>query len=322
MITHTHTIKWATDYLVSKGYSLQSSPEIVVETPWSNVVRILTSKEAVYLKQTPPRLFLEPKIMQLLTNQLHASVPTVITSNDDLYCFLMKDGGQSLRRYLKIDFQPNLLCQAIRQYTNIQRLTENHVGAFLELGVPDWRLDKLPNLYDQLINQTQFLKADGVTDEELQILQGLSIQVSEQCELLSQYQIPETLVQPDFNTNNTLFDPQAQKMTIVDLGEIVITHPFFSLHNFLLQATIHHGVKELDHTYHQLQNTYCESWLELATKKQLLEGFMLAKKLMPIYSALALYRLMTSIDLQAFKIYYANRPNRLAECIREYIALA
>jgi hypothetical protein len=31
---------------------------------------------------------------------------------------------------------------------------------------------------------------------------------------------------------------------------------------------------------------------------------------------------MTSIDMQAFKTYYANRPNRLAECFRKYIGLA
>jgi len=110
-------------------------------------------------------------------------------------------------------------------------------------------------------------------------------------------------------------------MTLIDLGEIAIAHPFFSLHNFLLQATIHHGVKEIDQTYYQLQNACFENWLELATKNQLLEAFMLAKKLWPIYGALACYRLMLGIDLQAFKSYYANnRPNRLAECFRKYIA--
>jgi hypothetical protein len=322
MKNNLHILKWATEWLVSKGYSLQSLPETVARTPWSNVIRIPTTKGDIYLKQTPAPLFLEPKIMQLLTNQLLANVPLVIARNDDLHCFLMKDGGQSLRQYLKTEFQPDLLCQAIRQYTAIQRLTENHIASFLALGVPDWRLDKLPKLYDRLISETEFLKADGMTGEELQILHDLSPKISEQCELLAQYKIPETLVQPDFNTNNTLLNQITHKITFVDLGEITITHPFFSLDNYLLQATIHHGVKELDQTYNQLQNTYCENWLELGTKKQLLDMFMLVKKLMPIYSALALYRLMTSIDMQAFKTYYANRPNRLAECFRKYIGLA
>ncbi|MCC2666281.1 MAG: uncharacterized protein K0S63_197 [Gammaproteobacteria bacterium] len=314
-------LNWATDYLTSYGYSIQSSPETVVETPWSNVIRFITN-EVIYLKQTPPSLFLEPKIIQLLANQRHASVPIVIASNDNLHCFLMKDAGLPLRQHLKTEFQPELLFQAIRQYTTIQRSIENHVELFFALDVPDWRLNKLPYLYEQLISKTDFLKSDGVTSEELQLLNDLKSKVSKECELLAQYQIPETLVQPDFNSNNILFDRGTQKMTLIDLGEIAITHPFFSLHNFLLQATIHHNVKESDQTYQQLLNACYENWLDLATKNQIIDGFMLAKKLWPVYSALAHYRLMTSVDLQAFKSFYANRPNRLAGYLREYAASA
>ncbi|EKD69998.1 MAG: hypothetical protein ACD_46C00681G0002, partial [uncultured bacterium] len=274
----------------------------------------------IYLKQTPPSIFMESKIIQLLANQLHASVPIVIAINDDLHCFLMEDAGITLRKYLKTEFQPNFMQRAIREYTTIQRSTEKHIPSFLALDVPDWRLNQLPNLYDQLTNQVEVLKAEGMADGELKTLYNLSRKVSEQCELLAQYQIPETLVQPDFNTNNILFNPISKKMTLIDLGEISISHPFFSLHNYLLQATIHHDVKENDQLYQKLQDTCFESWLTLATKKELLEAFMLTKKLWPIYSALAHYRLMMSVGLQALKSFYANKPNQLAGHFREYIA--
>jgi hypothetical protein len=320
MKNYTNILKWATDCLISKGYPLQCSPEIVFETPWSTVIRFSTLKEDFYLKQTPPSISLEPKIIQLLANQVRANVPHVMAINDDLHCFLMKDAGITLRKYLKTEFQQDLLYEAIKFYTTIQRATENHIESFLALGVPDWRLDKFPKLYDQIIKQTEFLKAEGITDEELQVLRDLNPKIKEQCGLLSQYQIPETLVQPDFNTNNILFDPISRKMTLIDLGEIAITHPFFSLHNFLLQATIHHDVKKLDQIYHQLQNTCFENWLKLTTKNQLLEAFMLTKKLWPIYSALAGYRLMMSVDQQALKSFYVNRPNQIAMHFREYAA--
>ncbi len=105
----------------------------------------------------------------------------------------------------------------------------------------------------------------------------------------------------------------------MDLGETVITHPFFSLHTFLRQAIIHHGVQERDQIYCQLQESCFENWVELS-KNQLLEGFGLAKKLWPIYSALGAYRLMSGIDLQTFKAYYADRPHRLVGYFREYIS--
>lgn len=322
MKKHIAILKWASNCLLSKGYSpLQRSPEIIQETPWSNVIRFSTIEGDIFLKQTPPAIFLEPKIMQLLAEQCHASVPAVIAINDDLHCFLMKDAGQTLRKYLKTEFQPDLLCQAVREFTAIQRSTENHIESFLALGVPDWRLDKFPMLYDQITSQhAEFLKADGMTDEELQILRGLRPKFSEQCALLSRYQIPETLVQPDFNTNNMLIDPNTSKMTLIDLGEIAIAHPFFSLHNYLLQATIHHGVKEQDQTYNQLLDACFENWFDLATKNQLIEGFILARKLWPIYSAFGHYRLMSCVDLQAFRHFYAAKPNRLANNFREYTA--
>jgi len=318
--SHASVIKWATDCLIAKGYSLQQSLDILLETPWSNVIRFSTSQYDVYLKQMPLAISLDPKIIQLLADQCHASVPVVIATNDSLHCFLMKDAGLNLRAYLKTEFQPELLIQAIREFTSIQRSTENHIQYFLALGVPDWRLDKFSKVYDHIINQTDLLKADGMIDNELKILQDLSPKVAEQCELLSQYQIPETLVQPDFNSNNILFDPGTKKMTLIDLGETVISHPFFSLHNFLYTAAIHHGVKEGDQTWHQLQNACFENWLALASKKRLLEGFMLARKLWPIYDVFGCYRLMRAIDIQAFRSYYANRPNRLADSFRKYIA--
>ena len=130
MKNHTDPLKWAIDYLGSERYTLLGSPEIVVQAPWSVVTRISTSTEDIYLKQTPPLLFLEPRIIQLL-NQMQASVPIVIGSNDDLCCFLMKDAGLTLRSYLKSTFKPELLGQAISQFTAMQRATENHLDSFL-----------------------------------------------------------------------------------------------------------------------------------------------------------------------------------------------
>ncbi len=320
MKNHTNILKWATDLLISKGYSLQHSPEIIQETPWSNVIQLSTSNGDVYLKQPAPLLAIEAKILQLLAHQFNANVPVVIAVNDNLHCFLMKDAGLSLRKYLKTEFHPDLLCQSIKKFTAFQRSTENNIEPFLTLDVPDWRLNKLPQLYKQIISQSDFLKADGMTDEELQILHDLSPQVSDELKILSQYQIPETIVQPDFNTNNILISPSTKQFTFIDLGELAISHPFFSLHNFLYTATIHHGIKEKDETWCQLQDACIENWLESGTKSQLLTAFTLARKLWPIYSACVNYHFMHCVDLGALNSWYANKPNRLAGVFRQYIA--
>lgn len=317
----SNIIDWAEKSLLSKGYRLRAPSEAVLTTPWSNIIRFPTSKGYIYLKKSPPAISVEPRIIQVMADQLQADVPFVIDINDDLHCFLMEDAGQNLRQYLKADFQPSLLCQAIKQYAAIQRSTEDHIQPYLALGVPDWRLDKLPALYDNILDQEALLKSDGLTDKELKKLHDLSPKFSEQCERLSQYQVPETIAIYDINTNNVLLDTNTQKMTFIDWGEAVITYPFFSLHTYLHQATAHHPVKEFDKIYHQLQEASLENWLGLETKDRLLEAFMLAKEFWPIYSVLSMCRLINIIGLEPFNSFYASRPNRISNFLKDYISL-
>ncbi len=319
MNNQANILEWATNCLFSKEYAVEESPKVVLKTPWSTIIRFSTSKGYVYLKQTPPAISKEPKIIQILASQFQDNVPFVIAINDDLDCFLMRDAGQTLREYLNTDFQPNLLCQAVKQYTAIQRSTENQLESFLALGAPDWRLDKFPHLYEHMLSQEELLKGDGLTDKEFQILRDLSPTFSAQCELLAHYQISETLLIYDFNTNNVLIDPNTKNMTFIDWGEAVITHPFFSLHTYLNKATTLHPVKELDQTYYQLCEACLENWLDLSTKNQLLEAFILAKKFWPIYSVLSMIGLINIIGLEPFKTYYANRPHRITNFLKEYI---
>ncbi|KTC92245.1 aminoglycoside phosphotransferase family protein [Legionella cincinnatiensis] len=313
--------KWGTKYLIANGYAIECTPELVLSTPWSKVIRFSTSTGVFYLKQTPPSAFLssEPKIIRLLFEQFHARVPIVIAVNEDLHCFLMEDAGTPLREMLKADFQPELLCQAVQQYAAIQRATEGSITILLQLGLPDWRLDKLPFLYNHMVSQTAFLKAEGLTDEELQRLHALSTPFLAQCKLLSSYGIPETIGYHDFHDKNVLIDQNTKKMTFVDWGEAALIHPFFSLHTCLEQSIIHHGIKEGEAIYQKLQYACLENWLELASKKQLLEAVLLAKQIRLIWSTLACYQFMLSVDLRAYRTYYPNRLSPIADCFKKYL---
>lgn len=221
-------IQWGCKCLASLGYTLKSNlPENVLNTPWSYVIRFETSDGYIYLKHTPELIALEATIIQVLHDQFHAPVPTVIAHNTELNCFLMKDAGRSLREILKLKFDAALLCKAIDQFTSMQLAVADHVNIFLNMGVPDWRLDKLPNLYMQLLSQKEILIADGLSEREISELEKLLPKVFNLCRKLSDYAIKPSIVQPDFNDNNTLIADISRDMTIIDLGEIVISHPFF-----------------------------------------------------------------------------------------------
>jgi len=311
-------MQWACNYLTSHGYELKTKlPEIVQDTPWSYVIRFGTSEGFIYLKQTPEQLALEVTIIQILRDQFHAPVPTVIAHNTELNCFLMKDSGKSLRSILKKNFDEALLCKAINQFTALQIAVAEHVDVFFALGVPDWRLDKFPELYQQLLSQKDVLIADGLSEMELDKLEKLTPMLRALCAKLSGYSIKPTLVQPDFNDNNTLIST-SQKITIIDLGESAISHPFFSLLNCLYVIKKHHGLTDEDARYLRIKDACLKNYMNFENKDRLLEALEVALLLFPIYGVLAGYRMIFACGQEKFTGPF-QRHARPGLLLREFI---
>lgn len=311
-------IQWGCNYLASHGYTLKSNlPENVQNTPWSYVVRFATADGYIYLKQTPKLLALEASITQILHDQFHAAVPEIIAHNSELNCFLMKDAGRPLREKLKKQFDAALLCKAIDQFTSMQIVAADHINIFLDIGVPDWRLDKLPDLYKQLLTQKDLLIADGLSEIEISELETLLPMVSILCNKLSTYSIKQTIIQPDFHDNNLLINELSQTITIIDLGEIVISHPFFSLITCLQQAKKHHALRDEDDAYQQLMDACLKNYVSTESKKHLLDAFATAQLLLFVYGALASDRLMKACGKEKLMSF---QPGKFRVALQELIA--
>lgn len=125
------------------------------------------------------------------------------------------------------------------------------------------------------------------------------------------------MVQPDFHDNNTLIDPVSHKLTVIDLGEIVISHPFFSLINFIQQIKKHHGLAEQDDAYQKIQEACFKNFAKFESKKNLLRAFDLAKILLHIYDILASNRLMEACDKKEIESYYGS--GKLRTQLKEFI---
>ena len=312
------SISWATDHFKSQGDSSSHFvPEIIQSTPWSEVTRFETTKGFVYLKKTPPALSLEPDVIKILSEKCPDEVPVIIAVNKELNCFLMSDSGIALRKFFQAGFKPELLCEAIKNYTAMQLSTADNINAFVEIGVPDWRLEKIPELYKHYIAHEELLISDGLTQNELEKLRQLQSEITRLCETLSNYKIPATLDHSDFRDNNILIDAETQKITIIDFGETVISHPFFSLMNCLRDVQWRYSLKETDKAYLQLQKACFENLLPFESHENLLEIFSYTKKLWPICENLAQYRLVMSCDATSFQAL--NRHGRLTRGLKEFI---
>lgn len=319
-------IQWATDILRKRNAVFIVDPEIILRTPYSRVTKFTTDQGNFYLKETPPDLFVEAKIIQVLKSKMNALVPSVLDTNKNLHCFMMFDAGIPLRDYLKTNFQPNLLIEVIQQYTRIQSKAETAIDELLNLGVPDWRLKELPKLYSQIIDKQEVLKKDGILESEFKHLQDLYPVFVTLCDHLSKFKIPGSLDHCDFHDNNILINPNNNQLTLIDLGETVITHPFFSLISFISKAAYQYTLNDEHPVFTALVDACLHNYLEFSSKEDLKKAMLVAKKLWPIYSALGYYRLIASsgmgMDERSLLAYFGTGRNsgRFAKYFQDFIA--
>ena len=314
-----HSIEWAIGLLKSHGHDIRENiiPENIISTPYSRVMKFSTDQGFIYLKITPPALALESAVIKILYEQCHADVPVIIADNPKEHCFLMKDAGIRLHDFFKQEkFQTELFVCTILNYTEMQINTTDKITQFLDIGVPDWRLNQLPKLYQALISQEGLLLDDGLTKIEIKKLLELQPKVLEIFDRLSQYNIPETFGHGDFHDKNILINPDTHKTTIIDLGEVVITHPFFSLHNCLHMAKENFAIP--DDQYRRLQEACFKNWLQFESSTNLFEILSIIGQCWSIHSVLGEYRLMQSVDPISFQ--KLKREGRLTRNFRYWLS--
>lgn len=311
----TAALDWACNYLIDE-FESNFEYEAIAATTYSNVYKIQATNDCFYLKQTPQALFTEPAILNFLAQHSCKNIPTVIATNSNLCCFLMKASGDiSLRKYFNGNIDLDILKQGITNYTTIQRSMEKYTTDLLDLGVPDWRLDKFPTLYYQLIQQEQLLLDDGLSKTEIVQLQQLHSTCLRLCDKLAQYKIPETIGHCDFHENNMLLDQKNFSINIIDWGETAITHPFFSLQGCLWQISYFYNVQLSDSKLRELQKQCIAPWLNIYSEIQLLQALTVAGKLNGIFAALGFARLYVATKNQ-LRLEH-NCP--IAGCLRSFL---
>jgi hypothetical protein len=311
------TIDWAENFLQENGYKIVDPLQIVQNTPYSSVVKFSTDRGIIYLKKTPPELSVEPTVIKILYEQCHADVPSIIITNKTQCCFLMQDAGIPLHDFFKkAGFQTEVFVRIIQNYTQMQINTVDKIPQFLNNGVPDWRLNQLQTRYEALIVQESLLLADGLTKNEIKKLYDLRRNLSEILDQLSQYNIPSGFGHGDFHGKNILVNPDTHKTTIIDLGEVVITHPFFSLQNCLHITKENFAIP--DDQYQKLQKACFKNWLAFESSKNLFEILSIIERCWSIHSVLVEYRLMQSVDV--FSLQKLKRKGRLARNFRHWLS--
>lgn len=313
-------LDWALEYLGVRENRSIDDYQPVVETSYSAVYKINSSNDVFYLKTTPESLFIEAKTLAFLHEQGCQHIPQLVAQNRELNCFLTRScGDQSLRNLFnrKTDFKKLMI--GVSHYTTIQRSLEKNIQSMLSIGMPDWRLEQFPILYEKLIQQDDLLIGDGLTTIEVDQLHQYYPTCVKLCADLSAYHIPETLSHCDFQYNNILLDKKTGEINMIDWGETVITHPFFSLNGCLWQLTYFSVLKQADHEYNKLKSACIMPWLVDYEEIALLKAFDLANQLLGIYAALGYQRIYAATHGQ-LKTVQHEHPGSIAGCLRSFLS--
>jgi hypothetical protein len=186
-----------------------------------------------------------------------------------------------------------LLSRCLESYTKIQQSLENNTNDFLKLDVPDWRVNNITDLYIDLLVKKDMLIEEGFLSDEIDRLITLVPKVKLTCDLLCQSKIKDTLVNCDLNENNMIVDKDTQQISIVDWGESVISHPFFTLASHMKSIARRYQLDLNGRLLDSIKLKYLSYWLGVASENELKEIYKNVLKLSPIFSSLALYRLQT-----------------------------
>ncbi len=153
---------------------------------------------------------------------------------------------------------------------------------------------------------------DGLKPKEVEQLKQLVPQCIALCEKLGGYAIPQTLDHCDLHDNNMLLDQSSQAICIIDWGEVVVTHPFFSLNGCLWNLKHFHQISTDSEAYASLRLQAIKPWSELLSENELLSAFELAAQLSGVYAALAYERLYIAIG--------DAKRGAIAGCLRTFLA--
>ena len=232
--------------------------------PWSTVLRIPSSAGVLFFKATAPETRYEAALTETLARWQPDCTPELVSVDRGLGWMLMHDGGQQLRSFIRPTRDPTAWGPVIERFAELQIGMVDHVTELLDMGVPDWRLSRLPNLYSEFLEDGQILCVDepkGVTAEDLGRLRSLQQRFTSICSELASLGIPETMNHGDLTDGNVLM--RDGRVTIFDWGDGSITHPFVSLRTFFVSIEISMKLELEDWSLTQEMSTLLDRYLKV-----------------------------------------------------------
>lgn len=227
------------------------SVDVEKDRPWATTYRVATRDgDVVWFKACNEVQRFEPRLTAQLFARWPDRVTEVIDHDEERAWLLMRDAGTPIGVYGN---PPEAWLQVLPAYAELQRGEAAHAADHVAHGVPDRRLDVLPEQYERMV--TRELPLD---EDELGALRTFAPRFASLCAELASRGIPPSVQHDDLHMTNVTASGDA--LRVVDWGDASIGHPFFSLvvtFSFLEEVA---RLEPRDPWFSRLRDAYLEPW--------------------------------------------------------------
>ena len=244
--------------------------ESVGEQPWSIVMRAPTRLGPVYFKAAAPGGRQEPELVTLLAQEWSDRVPTPLAVDPKRGWMLLPDHGPTLREVLDGADSIEVWKRLLPLYAELQLGSSREPGRWLAAGVPDRRLERLPQLLEELVSDDAAVSAghpEGLTESERDAVRGLMPELESQCRELGALPFAAALEHGDLHDGNVLTGNG--RYWIFDWGDTSLTHPFCSLLVTCRSAIDDLTSEDGQQRAGRMIDAYLEPWQSFAPSREL-----------------------------------------------------
>jgi hypothetical protein len=281
---------WAGDRLAEHGHSVTGEPEQTHVRPWSTVLRLPTGDGDFWFKANAIGTAHEGPLIEALARCApgHVLEPLAIDVREGW--LLLPDGGATLRAAQGGTTDIAHWEDILSDHAELQRKVAPHADELAELGVPDARPERLPEMRADLLDDAAAVRIgrpDGLTEEERSRLRADSGRFARLCAELAAIGIPASVNHDDLHDNNVFVPPRADgHYRFFDWGDASVAHPFAVLLIALRVAADLHGLGPGDPALLRLRDAYLEPWTGEFDRASLVQAVHLALRVGGVSRAL------------------------------------
>ena len=187
---------------------------LVQTEPWASVYRATAvNGEIVWFKACAPHQAFEVPLTASLSARWPTTVTEVLAHDVERRWLLVADAGETLR---KLGNPPERWLAVLPAYARLQAGERDRVANHLDAGVPDLRLTKFPERYDDLLAAELPLEPD-----ERATLAAFRPRFGALCTELDRHGIESTVQHDDLHMNNVFVKDDA--LRVLDWGDASIS---------------------------------------------------------------------------------------------------